>query len=267
MLTAGFAAAGAGFSGLALASSGGSTGSAVISGLGSLVGGNQVSAPIRLPVDVCGDAASVLGIGLAGCGGGASASSASAGSIPSGGTAGTAGSTTGGGSAAGGDQAGAPAAAAGPQRGGTSSGTPGSATSGDRSAAGGNQISVPGSGPASMCGDTAAVLGDSAAGCEGTAGATTGSAGGRTFADTPETGTAPSRAGADGLARGAAAPTRATGAGGDQAVPATTLAADSPSGMSSISIYSLAIGALVAGAVALKMATRRLRGQRRGHRV
>jgi hypothetical protein len=42
-------------------------------------------------------------------------------------------------------------------------------------------------------------------------------------------------------------------------VPATTLAADSASGLSNVSIYSLAIGALVAGAVALKVAGRRFR--------
>ena len=150
-------------------------------------------------------------------------------------------------------------------------GSTGSAVaSGLGSLVGGNQVSAPVSGPASVCGNTAAALGDSAAGCEGTAGATAGSAAGHTFADTPETGTAPSQPGAGAPARGATAATgstRATGASGDRAVPATTLAADSASGMSNISIYSLAIGALVAGAVALKMAGRRFRGQIRGHRV
>ena len=55
---------------------------------------------------------------------------------------------------------------------------------------------------------------------------------------------------------------------GSPAVPATTLAVDSPAGLSNISIYSLAIGALVAGVVALKMAGRRFRGHHSGgHRV
>ena len=71
MLTASFAAASAGFSGVAfaaggsLASGGGSAGSAVSSGLGSLVPGNQASSLATLPSDVCQDAATVLGIGLA----------------------------------------------------------------------------------------------------------------------------------------------------------------------------------------------------------
>jgi hypothetical protein len=109
------------------------------------------------------------------------------------------------------------------------------------------------------------VLGDSAAGCESTAG--TGVPGGHTFADTPETGTAPSRPGAAAPAQSSAGAQGTNAAGGDPAVPATTLAADSASGLSNVSIYSLAIGALVAGAVALKMAGRRFRGHNRSHRV
>jgi hypothetical protein len=44
-------------------------------------------------------------------------------------------------------------------------------------------------------------------------------------------------------------------------MPASTLAADSAPGMGSASFYCLAIGALMAGAVALKMAGRRIRGR------
>jgi hypothetical protein len=130
--------------------------------------------------------------------------------------------------------------------------------------AGGTQINAPVTTPVSVCGNAAAVLGDSAAGCEGTASG--GSAGGRTFADSPETGLAPGRSGgtgADGAGSG-----QGRGISGSPAVPATTLAVDSPAGLSNISIYSLAIGALMAGVVALKMAGRRFRGHHsRGHRV
>src|SRR6202012_2384561 len=146
----------------------------------------------------------------------------------------------------------------------TSSGSPGTVahTSGRSSVAGGNQINAPVTTPVSVCGNAAAVLGDSAAGCEGTA--SVGSAGRRTFADNPSTGIAPGRSGdpaGDGAAPG-------HGSAGNPAVPATTLAADSPAGLSNVSIYSLAIGALVAGVVALKMAGRRFRGHHsRGHRV
>jgi hypothetical protein len=293
MLTASFAAAGAGLSGMAFAaggpvstvratSSGGGLGSAgaVTSGLGSVLGGNQAGAPVSLPVDVCRNAAAVLGLGLGGCGGGASsaspASSAGASSELR-----SVGVTNGAGSVADGKQRSAPASApvqacgnaTGYARAGcgggvaaTSAGSPGSITartSGRSSVAAGNQVNAPVTPPASVCGNAAAVLGDSAAGCEGTASAN--SAGGRTFADTPGTGIAPGRSG------GAAAPaTRGPGraAAGSNAVPATTLAADAPAGMSNISIYSLAIGALVAGVVALRMAGRRFRGHRtRGHRV
>jgi hypothetical protein len=45
-------------------------------------------------------------------------------------------------------------------------------------------------------------------------------------------------------------------------MPASTLAADSAPGMGSASFYCLAIGALMAGAVALKMAGRRIRGRK-----
>ena len=83
----------------------------------------------------------------------------------------------------------------------------------------GNQASAPVSAPVGVCGNAAAVLGDSAAGCEGT-----------------------------GLVR----PATRSGSG-------RTFAADSAPGMADISFYSLAIGALMAGAVALKMAGRRSR--------
>jgi hypothetical protein len=137
----------------------------------------------------------------------------------------------------------------------------GGSTSGLGSVLGGNQANAPISVPASVCGDATAVLGDSLAGCEGTAsvGQTEGSASGR-----------PSRSArssvTDLAAPGTESAPAASGGPGGNPLPATTLAADSPSGMGSVSFYSLAIGALLAGAVALRMAGRRIRGHHfRGH--
>jgi len=42
------------------------------SGNGGVLSGNQVYAPISIPVDVCGNAIAILGIAGAGCQGGAS---------------------------------------------------------------------------------------------------------------------------------------------------------------------------------------------------
>ncbi|HLH59781.1 MAG TPA: chaplin family protein, partial [Streptosporangiaceae bacterium] len=44
------------------------------SGNGSILGGNQVNAPINVPINVCGNAVALLGISAAGCQGGASVS-------------------------------------------------------------------------------------------------------------------------------------------------------------------------------------------------
>ena len=89
LLAAGFAAAGGGLSGVALAGSPGATatlpaarapqtpasdpGSGNVAGSGNVSAGsgNVVSLPISLPVDICGNAAAVLGDSTAGCGGGA----------------------------------------------------------------------------------------------------------------------------------------------------------------------------------------------------
>lgn len=68
MLAAGFAVvAGGGFATAAFAGTGGG---AVTSGLGSVLGGNQVKIPVTVPVDVCGNSVAVLGIAGAGCEGG-----------------------------------------------------------------------------------------------------------------------------------------------------------------------------------------------------
>jgi hypothetical protein len=48
-----------------------SAGTHITSGNHSILGGNQVNVPVSIPVDVCGNAAALLGTSLAGCQGGA----------------------------------------------------------------------------------------------------------------------------------------------------------------------------------------------------
>ncbi|WP_043615349.1 chaplin family protein [Nonomuraea candida] len=45
----------------------------ITNGAGSVLGGNQVHVPITAPINVCGNAVAVIGVGVAGCKGGASA--------------------------------------------------------------------------------------------------------------------------------------------------------------------------------------------------
>ncbi|MDA0637007.1 chaplin family protein [Nonomuraea sp. MCN248] len=94
------------------------------SGRNSVLGGNQVVAPITAPVNVCGNAVAVLGDAFAGCKGGASVKN--------------------GGKGAGGNR-----------------------TSGRNSVLGGNQVVAPITAPVNVCGNAVAVLGDAAAGCLG----------------------------------------------------------------------------------------------------
>ncbi|MEW9549980.1 chaplin family protein [Nonomuraea sp. NPDC050783] len=42
------------------------------SGTGSVLGGNQVHAPVGVPIVVCGTAVPIVGVGVAGCKGGGS---------------------------------------------------------------------------------------------------------------------------------------------------------------------------------------------------
>ncbi len=91
VLTATFAASG---SGMALAATAGHT-----SGNNSLLGGNQISLPISIPVDICGNAVAILGGAVAGCKGGASVE---------GGSGGSGSTTSGNGSIGGGNQVSVP---------------------------------------------------------------------------------------------------------------------------------------------------------------
>ncbi|MBC6458474.1 chaplin family protein [Actinomadura sp. HBU206391] len=152
------------------------------SGRRSILGGNQVFAPISLPVNVCGNAIAILGGALAGCEGGAK--------VADGGDQGRDGGqrTSGRGSILGGNQVFAPISvpvnvcgnavgnAVAGCRGGASVKTPrprrgaADSTSGWHSVGGGNQIHLPIKAPVNVCGNAAAVLGDAIAGCAGGAG-------------------------------------------------------------------------------------------------
>jgi hypothetical protein len=166
LLTASFVALGAG---PALAD--------VTSGHGSVLGGNQIQAPVSAPIDVSGNAVAVVGRALAGSAGGASVRN-------NGGGGGQ--YTSGRHSVGGGNQVNAPVnvpvnacgnavavigrALAGCEGGAQvhgGGGYGGQRTSGRHSVLGGNQVNAPISAPINICGNAAALLGDAAAGCEG----------------------------------------------------------------------------------------------------
>ncbi len=156
------------------------------SGNESILGGNQVSAPISVPVNVCGNAIALLGDASAFCKGGASVSRDSGDSGD-----GSSARTSGNESILGGNQVRVPVnapvnvcgnAVNSPAfcKGGASVHTEGSSsegagprTSGNESILGGNQVFAPVSVPVNVCGNAVAVLGDAFAFCKG--GAWTGS--------------------------------------------------------------------------------------------
>jgi hypothetical protein len=146
------------------------------SGRHSILGGNQVHAPINAPVNVCGNSAAVLGDALAGCRGGATVANVTG--------SGFHGRTSGRHSIGGGNQVHAPVnapvdvcgnaigdAVAGCNGGASAAGAGGGGfhgrTSGHHSILGGNQVHAPVNAPIDVCGNAAAVLGDAVAGCAG----------------------------------------------------------------------------------------------------
>ena len=169
LLTASFVALGAG---PALAD--------VTHGDGSVLGGNQVNAPITAPVNVCGNTVGLVGDALAGCQGGSKVTTGGGGFLAGGHTSGRH-------SIGGGNQINAPVNApinvcgnAVGVIGGSLAGCEGGAkvmngggyvgggrTNGHRSIGGGNQITAPITAPTNVCGNTAAVLGRALAGCQG----------------------------------------------------------------------------------------------------
>ncbi|HZB29303.1 MAG TPA: chaplin family protein [Streptosporangiaceae bacterium] len=178
--------AGSSCEGGATAQGGSGAGSGRTSGTHSVGGGNQVTAPIKAPVNVCGNAVAVLGSSAAGCEGKAKARSGGSGS-------GGAGRTSGQSSVLGGNQAKVPVSApvtvcgnsaaafgdavAGCEGGAKATGGGGAGggagrTSGRNSVLGGNQAKVPANVPVNVCGNA---VGNAAASCEG--GAKAGSGG------------------------------------------------------------------------------------------
>ncbi|GIH93038.1 hypothetical protein Psi01_36680 [Planobispora siamensis] len=181
-----FGQADASSKGGASAESGGGGMGGRTSGANSVLGGNQVDAPISVPVNVCGNAVSLFGSSDAGCKGGASTKG---GGGKSGG-----GRTSGESSVGGGNQVDAPVNA--PVdvcgnsvsvfgeafsgcKGGSHSGSgyhhgphsgwhaKGNTTDGRYGAASGNQLNAPITAPIVACGNAVAALGDAAAGCLG----------------------------------------------------------------------------------------------------
>jgi hypothetical protein len=272
LVTTGFAAAGGGFAGVALAGTGGSN--------PGILDGNQVSVPVSVPVDVCGNAAAVLGIATAGCQGGAEV-------ITRHGPAGRAHDPRTGntvqipikigvnacGNAIGGGKAGCQGGVDLP--GGGQAGSGGTIRHAGLSAANpsvgggllsGNRVHVPVSVPANVCGNAVAVLGGSNAGCVG--GATVNGQDPLSTLQLAGLGTLPGLASLPTLA-GLTEPALHGLDGGTAQLPANTLSAFTSSvdagGMSSNSFVTLAIGSLLAGATALKLAGRRSRAGKTGN--
>jgi ChpA-C len=286
LVTTGFAAAGGGFAGVALAGTGGANGNV------SVLGSNQVSAPVSVPINICGNAAALLGIAAAGCQGGAevldhhypagppasgshgpATKNISAGSdnsiqIPIKVAANACGNAIGGGTKAS-CQGGVYLPGGDPQAGGRGSIRQAGLSAGNISVGSGNQVRVPVTVPANICGNAAAVLGNSNAGCVG--GATVGgghdlaAGNGRQLssAQLASVGTLPGVANLPTLAGLTDLPVLSGLTSGGSLLPASSLSALSTNvdggGMSSNSFATLAIGALLAGAAALKLAGRRSR--------
>ncbi|QKW33242.1 chaplin [Actinomadura sp. NAK00032] len=124
---------------------GGGGGDMKTSGTFSIGGGNQVFAPITLPIDVCGNSIAIVGLSRAQCKGGASVSS--------------------GGHGHHGYRTAEPAWGGGGWDGGGGHG--GMETSGNFSILGGNQVYAPITAPVSVCGNSVAIVGISEAQCKG----------------------------------------------------------------------------------------------------
>jgi ChpA-C len=298
LVTTGFAAAGGGFTGVALAGTDGTHPDNV-----SVLSGNQISTPVSIPIDICGNAAALLGIAGASCQGGAIVAGSGAGG-PIDVVANACGNAVG--NAIASCQGGAVVPSL---RSATDSLAPRRAglQKANLSVGSGNQVSIPVGVPASICGNAVAVLGNSSAGCVG--GATVGGRGYQRMSLTGTKGTKPldsKRLGVRQLTRrldtnrldlkpldtkklsasqlaGLGALSGITDlpsalsslpllgslsapAHGGALLPVSTLSALETSangaGMSGNSLAALAVGALLAGAAALKLAGRRAKGRK-----
>ncbi|MFF4989688.1 chaplin family protein [Streptosporangium saharense] len=161
----------------------GGQGGNTTSGKSSVLGGNQVNAPVTAPVNACGNAVSVIGNSKAACRGGASVVRQGRGGGGAGGNR-----TDGTSSVLGGNQVVAPitapvnacgnavaifgGAVAGCRGGASVTGAPGrgaggNTTSGRSSVLGGNQVVAPVTAPANVCGLAVGAVGNAFSGCKG----------------------------------------------------------------------------------------------------
>ncbi|MFC6087563.1 chaplin family protein [Sphaerisporangium aureirubrum] len=192
-----FGEAVAGCTGGAVVKGGGASGAGGnrTSGRSSVLGGNQVVAPITAPVNICGNSIALIGEAFSGCRGGAKVKGGNGGYVGGAGRGAGGNVTDGRHSVGGGNQVVAPITApvlvcgnvlgAGRQRceggvhvppAGSGSGAGGNLTSGKSSVLGGNQVVAPIAAAVNVCGNAVAVLGDAFAGCRG--GASVGRGGG-----------------------------------------------------------------------------------------
>src|SRR5579859_3979150 len=232
------AAAGGGLSGMAFAGTGGSPAGT------SQPGGSGLLGSLGVPYDVCGDASALLGVAVVGCRNGtAAAFAATRGAGAAGGSGRSA-------SGRGADRASAATAGASPR--GTKTGDrgtspastvfSGAAASGPNSSAlrqtFGDTLNAPGLGAGTTSNPAAAQQ----------AGLST----------LPGPADLPSLNGPTSVSAGRGTP------GGSTLMPGSALSAADVAGMSSDSFAALAIGALLAGAAALKIASRRVRDGKAG---
>ena len=228
------AAAGGGLSGIAFAGTGGDGSSASI----PLLGGNGLLAPLGIPDDVCGDTSALLGIAVVGCRTGAVASFEKPRVTDGGAVRGMSGSVS--------------AGAAGAE--------PRGAKSGDRGASSASTVfqSAATSEPDSSAlrqtfSDTLNAPGPGAGTTDNPA------ASQRVGLGTlPGLAELPSLNGLTNVSAGRGTPS------GSTLMPSSALSAADVAGMSSDSFAALAIGALLAGAAALKIASRRARDRKAG---
>jgi hypothetical protein len=265
LLAAGFAAAGGGgLSGVALAGTGGGT-----SGDASVLSNNQFLVPISIPASICGNAGALLGVARAACLGGATAS------LPAHGPpqTGRSGMSSGNVSVGSDNQVSIPVSIpldvcgnAAAVLGDSTAGCAGGAMTGSTNNRSAGSV-IPGRAIQSAAAPVTSALGPGS---------------GRTFDNTPSAGsgagdanvpTASQLVGLGALRGLADLPSLAGLAnmpalngvmGGGIPMPGTALSAADAPGMSSDSFAALAVGALLAGASALKIAGRRARDRRAG---
>jgi hypothetical protein len=207
--------------------------------------GNQLSVPVSVPADICGNAVAVLGDSSAGCAGGASASTISGGAI----TGGAVGSAVSG--------------VLTPVKAAVSSAldavTPQGRTAGALAGLAPVSGLAPGSGAAGNSNGT-----------QGNSSTTSFAQPGAGDPSVPATsqlagiGALPGLADLPSMAGLTTMPALNGDTGGGVPMPATALSAANAPGMSSNSFAALAVGALLAGASALKIAGRRVRDRRTG---